>query len=522
MVAIGPRTQISEPRRGCHWGVRSVVRAFLGVAALWGVLFKPGLVESAPTPSANSDGVLPPSVAPQDSILSEYTPQAPPNPSPPPYTLLRFNENYSYLADPARRTDPFDSLKYIPLSADNPLSYLSLGGDLRERYEHFTYPAFGVSPDLRRTDYLLQRFDVDADLHFNEHLRLFTQGISGYEWGSNTPAPPVDQDPAALQQAFLDFRADNSSAADPEYLVLRAGRFEMSNGSGRLIATRQGPNIPFKFDGIEFIGAAHDAKIYAFFTNPAREKTAAFDEDFPHQRFGGIYATTPVLSSAINLRADIYYLYYQAESVRYANGTGPEVRNTFGTRLFGAANGFDYDIEPIIQTGRFAGREILAWTVGTTAGYTFEKSPLKPRLGADFDVVSGDSDGKGHFGTFNPLFFKAGYFNDASLIRPSNVIDIHPTLQLRAPHGLLVTLGSDVLWRYTRRDGIYGPPGNLELPASGADRYLATTAETAVQWQLSRHLSWIGSYTRFFTGGYVQSANGHDVDFFGTWATFTF
>ena len=497
-------------------------RTLFGAAALWWVLFEPGLAGPAATSSAKTELVGPPAVAPQDSILAEYTPQAPPNPSPPPYTLLRFNENYSYLADPARRTDPFDAVKYIPLSADDPLSYLSLGADLRERYEHFTYPGFGVSPNPNRTDQLLQRIDIDADLHFDQHFRLFTQVISGYEWGSNSPAPPVDQDPAALQQAFLDFRSDNKSAADPEYLVIRAGRFAMSYGSGRLIATRQAPNIPFKFDGLELIGAAHDAKIYAFLTNPAREKKTAFDDDFPHQLFGGIYGTTPLLSPAIGLRADVYYLYYQNDSVHYANGTGPEVRNTFGTRLFGKINGFDYDIEPIIQTGRFAGREIFAWTVGSTVGYTFENSPLKPRLGANFDVVSGDSGGTGHFGTFNPLYFKSGYFDDASLIRPSNIIDIHPTLQLQAPHALLVTLGSDVLWRYTRRDGIYGPPGNLELPAGGQGRYLATTAEASVQWQLSRHLSWIGSYTRFFTGSYVQSAKGHDVDFFGTWATFTF
>jgi Alginate export len=488
-------------------------RTVLGTATLWWVLA---------TPSANSEVVGPPAVAPQDSILSEYTPQAPPNPSPPPYTLLRFNEDYRYLADPSRRTDPFDALKYIPLSADNPFSYLSLGADLRERYEHFTYPGFGVTPNPNRTDQLLQRIDIDADLHFNEHFRLFTQVISGYEWGSNAPAPPVDQDPAALQQAFLDFRTDNTSAAEPEYLVVRAGRFAMTYGSGRLIATRQAPNIPFKFDGIEVIGAAHDAKFYAFLTNPAREKKTAFDDDFPHQLLGGVYATTPLLSSTLDLRADLYYLYYQNDSVHYATGTGPEVRNTFGTRLFGKISGFDYDIEPIIQTGNFAGREIFAWTVGSTVGYRFEESPLKPRLGADFDVVSGDSGGTGHFGTFNPLFFKSGYFDDASLIRPSNIIDVHPTLQLQAPHALLVTLGSDVIWRYTRRDGIYGPPGNLELPAGGADRYLATTGEASVQWQISRHLSWIGSYTRFFTGNYVQSAKGHDVDFFGTWATFTF
>jgi hypothetical protein len=501
---------------------RPARRTLLGAVSLWWMLFEPGLAAPAAPADANRELEGPPTVAPQDSILAEYTPQAPPNPSPPPYTLLRFNEDYRYLADPARRTDPFDAVKYIPLSADDPSSYLSLGADFRERYEHFTYPGFGVSPNPSRTDQLLQRIDIDADLHFNEHFRLFTQVISGYEWGSNTPPPPVDQDPAALQQAFLDFRTDNTSASDPEYLVVRAGRFAMTYGSGRLIATRQAPNIPFKFDGLELIGAGHDAKFYAFLTNPAREKQTAFDDDFPHQLLGGVYATTPLLSSALGLRADLYYLYYQNDSVHYANGTGHEVRNTFGTRLFGKFDGFDYDVEPIVQTGNFAGREIFAWTVGSTVGYRFEEIRFQPRVGADFDVVSGDSGGTGHFGTFNPLFFKSGYFDDASLIRPSNIIDIHPTLQLQAPHALLVTLGSDVIWRYTRRDGIYGPPGNLELQAGGAGRYLATTGEVSVQWQLSRHLSWICSYTRFFAGDYVRSAKGRDVDFFGTWATFTF
>ena len=251
---------------------RESTSTLLGAAALWWVLLEPGLAVPAATPNVNGEIVGPPAVAPQDSILAEYTPQAPPNPSPPPYTLLRFNEDYSYLADPARRTESFDAVKYISLSADDPLSYLSLGADLRERYENFTYPGFGVSPNPSRNHDLLQRIDIDADLHFNEHFRLFTQVISGYDWGGNTPAPPVDQDPAALQQAFLDFRIDNKNAADSEYLIVRAGRFAMTYGSGRLVATRQAPNIPFKFDGLEIIGAAHDAKFYAFLTNPAREK----------------------------------------------------------------------------------------------------------------------------------------------------------------------------------------------------------------------------------------------------------
>src|SRR2546430_883939 len=107
-----------------------------------------------------------------------------------------------------------------------------------------------------------------------------------------------------------------------------------------------------------------------------------------------------------------------------------------------------------VAVGRFRHRDILAWTVGTSGGYTLANTPMKPRPGLQFDVVSGNTghDGGGSFGTFNPLYFKAGYFNDASLIRPSNIIDIHPTLQLLLQDNMLMTLGSDVIWRYTTHD----------------------------------------------------------------------
>lgn len=36
--------------------------------------------------------------------------------SPPPYTVLRYDEDYSYLRDPAMRSDPFDAIKYVPLN----------------------------------------------------------------------------------------------------------------------------------------------------------------------------------------------------------------------------------------------------------------------------------------------------------------------------------------------------------------------------------------------------------------------
>src|SRR5579862_7944429 len=82
-----------------------------------------------------------PSVMLADDVANARTGETP---APPPsYQILRFNENYSCLADPAKRTDPFDSVKYIPLAPDQPDVYLTFGGELRERFEGMSNPDFG-------------------------------------------------------------------------------------------------------------------------------------------------------------------------------------------------------------------------------------------------------------------------------------------------------------------------------------------------------------------------------------------
>jgi hypothetical protein len=255
-------------------------------------------------------------------------------------------------------------------------------------------------------------------------------------------------------------------------------------------------------------------------TKPGQEHRDTFDDEYPGQLFWGVYGTTPVLSHAFDLKADIYYMGYQNNDTSFAAGKGDEERQTFGTRLFGQKNGFDYDVEPMIQTGTFNGQDILAWGFGSSWGYRFEDTALKPRIGFNFGAASGNTK-NGSFGTFDPLYFKAGYFNDANAIRPSNILDIHPTLQLLPTDRILLTLGSDVLWRYTTNDGLYGPPGNLEIPPGGSSRYVATTAEISVQWEINRHLTWITSYNHFFTSDAVRQLGGKDIDYFGTWVTFT-
>jgi len=105
-------------------------------------------------------------------------------------------------------------------------------------------------------------------------------------------------------------------------------------------------------------------------------------------------------------------------------------------------------------------------------------------------------------------------------LRPSNIIDIHPNLQLEPDNSTTLTFGSDVIWRYSNQDVIYGPAGNVTLPAGLGQNYIGTTAEAAIQYKFDRHAVLTASYVHMFTGNYVATARGGDVDFLASWLTY--
>lgn len=81
---------------------------------------------------------------------------------PPPFKLLRYDEDYRYLRDPAMRTDFWDPVKYVPLGS--PGWFLSLGGEIRERFEDYSASNFGV-PGPRGDGYLMQTAADSYDAH---------------------------------------------------------------------------------------------------------------------------------------------------------------------------------------------------------------------------------------------------------------------------------------------------------------------------------------------------------------------
>jgi hypothetical protein len=200
------------------------------------------------------------------------------------------------------------------------------------------------------------------------------------------------------------------------------------------------------------------------------------------------------------------------------------LRHSFGARLFGKYQNWDWDAEAVLQTGHFRNQEVRAFLVGSEAGYMFADLPLRPRLALQVDVASGDGNpNDATNNTYNPLFPTGAYFTQAQINAPSNVISLFPKVEVRPIEPLLLTAGVDFLWRYSRTDDFYRQPFTpVAGTASSRGKYLGTQGTVQADWKLDRHLSISAAYVHFARGGTFDPVHGRDIDYVGTWFQYRF
>ncbi|HZL71690.1 MAG TPA: alginate export family protein [Planctomycetota bacterium] len=440
-------------------------------------------------------------------------------PAPPPYKTMRSEEDYRYLRDPGRRTDFFDPVKYIPLD-DEGETFLTLGGDLRLRYEHFRNPGWGSGPDEDGS--LLQRYMFHADLHPAESFRAFVQFKSCLEYGREGGPRPADEDRLDLHQLFFDVLP---SVASEDSFTLRLGRQEFQYGSSRLVSTRDGPNVRQSFDAARSILRFSNWRADAFVSRPVETDPGVFDDGPDDSRlFWGLYAVSPpkvILGGA----ADLYYLGLDREDAEFDQGTAHEVRHSLGARFFRGDGPVDYNFEVVYQFGRFGQGDLQAWTAASDTGLTLEELPGRPRLGLKANIASGDRDASdADLETFNPLFPRGSYFSETGLIGPANFFDLHPSLSLETSEATTLAVDWDFFWRQSTSDGIYGTALNLVRTGQSSDeRYIGSQLSISLECQVDRHAELTLFYAHFFAGPFLrETPPGEDVDFLGAWITYGF
>ena len=433
------------------------------------------------------------------------------------FKLLRYDENYEFLKDSSRNF--YQNLKFIPLNKEKDF-YISLGGEARYEYVDFNNEDWGRL-NIGHNNFLLQRYDLHADLHLGKTFRVFAQLRSALQDGRINGPRGIDEDQLNVQNLFLDI---NLYQREDKKLTIRTGRQELDYGSGRLISVREGPNARLYFTGGKIMYSSARFSIDGFAMMADTIYTGVFDNKMSRQlNLWGAYSKI-IFPKAGNL--DLYYLGIRRGKSLFEEGIARERRHTIGTRLWKYGGGFIYNLEAAYQFGSFGPGDINAWTGSIDIGYSFENVKFTPTVNLRNDYISGDKkEGDGNLQTFNPLYPKGGYFGFSPQVGPVNLIDIHPYATMDLLPQLKMQLDVVFNWRYSLQDGVYRPSGTLNLLGSTSEkRYIGTAYLANFTYSVNKYISVVSGIQYFKTGAFIDDIipNSKDGVFFNARLGFKF
>jgi hypothetical protein len=421
----------------------------------------------------------------------------------------RWNENWGVLADPCLARQPLDGLKYIPLGEDG-LSYLSLGGGLRERYEHIATPLYGAG-SAAADGYLIQRANVHADLRLGQYVQVFGQLVDARAFQKKSIAPP-DKNKLDVEQLFMTVAVPTADGA----IKVRAGRQEMAFDLQRFIAVRDGPNMRQAFDGVWADWEHGPWRLIGYVTQPVQNRGVDTFDDYSngHLTLNGIRLERQGLGPG-DLSG--YYSRYRRDGARFLDAQGDERRDVYDVRYNGKTGNADWDVEGMVQNGRVGAKRVSSWALGSIAGYTFAASSWTPRVGVQFDMASGDKHaGDGKLGTFNPLFANGYYFSLAGLTGYSNLIHLKPSLTVKPVKALSVTTALGLQWRQTTGDAVYVQSmAGVPRTAGQGSRWTGAYAQLRTDWIVSPNVTASLEAVHFQAGDSLRAAGGGSANYLG-------
>ena len=398
------------------------------------------------------------------------------------------------------------ALRYLPLDADDPLAFASLGGEARLRWERLDPQRFGLAgghPFTARGERLL----LHADLH-RDAWRAFVQlGAAGeVNWPAARAADKSEPDVA---QAFIDWQFDGKMGA-ASARRLRLGRFELPFPTNRMVGVNDAANLRRTFQGAMLdIGIAR-TPLTAFVARPIVNKTGDFDDHWARtERFSGLDAVllqssggAAALDSIDAFVFDRYRAWGQVQ-----NAAGAEHVQTWGTRWAAHVGGLHGAVQATLQHGRLGGQRMdgngLTIDLAESLGGRWS-----PTLTVSFGRASGDArPGDGRVDTFDPLYANLAYSTDAGYFYPGNNEDISVALSLQPVASLQVQAGAYSIRRIQSQDAAYQPPGLVLVPGNGTGgQHLATLPFLRATLQVDRYDETLVSLVRLVPRGVLEAA----------------
>nr|WP_299340448.1 alginate export family protein [Allomuricauda sp.] len=414
------------------------------------------------------------------------------------FGLLRQNDGISIPSE----TNPgfYKNLKQLNLGNQSSLSF---GGSYRFQSEAFINEQF--SSEVDQDDiWFLNRFQFHSHLRVADKFEFFAE-LNSSLIASKANLAPVDRDELSFNQLFVRYHFS------PNWNVL-VGRQNMRLGSGRLMDIREGPNVRLSFDMAQIQYQNDKTEITGFYAVPVIVGEGVFDNnalDF-QESVGGVYWTQHWRP---NSGTDIYALYKEEEAKTWDSGTADDNRLSLGLRHFGKWKKLTYNNEFVFQTGSFGDQDIRAWTVSFNIEHPVPILGEKSAIGLKTEAISGDtSDTDDSLNTFDGLYPRGAYFGRVARIGPSNLIDIHPYFDTSIGR-FNFEFDYVAFWRFSRQDGVYGPPLNLQYPSINQERFIGHQIGTITAFELNKFISLELETNLIFPGSFLKESGLDDTLF---------
>jgi len=423
---------------------------------------------------------------------------------------LRFQENWSALADPEVETDHWvPGMKFIELTEG---WSLSTGGQVRYQWKDETNRnLLGNFPN--HDEFGLLRTRLHADLLMEDSFRVFVETISADVHGkkaSDPPPLPIDRNDWDFLNAFVEF------IANPEFRM-RYGRTELQYGAQRLVSPLDWGNTRRTFEGgvLQFKDGNRSSDF--FVTHPVVVDARHQDESNESRYFSGLYNTWTLEGGRT---ADAYLLHLHESDSVLANGAGvlggADIY-TVGGRYAGKSGVWDWDVEAAVQRGNWSGDAVRAGMWALTGGATLADLPGSPRLGLDLDWASGDDNATdGTKGTFNQLFpLGHAWFGYIDLVGRQNIVAFSPSSRWK----LGETAWFRAAWHdfnlQNDSDSLYGASGAPVLTdtSGGSGSHVGQEWDLTLGWApsfLAPHSELLFGYSYFVPGNFAENLGGGD------------
>jgi len=423
--------------------------------------------------------------------------------------ILRWKEDYSFLRD---REQPslVERLKFIALNHTG-TTYLSLGGQVRERIEDYDPASFGLPAPLEFTSYAT-RLLAHADLHLGGRFRTFVELGSYWEEGRKPASRPIDRGDLELQQGFVDIVALDRPGSR---LTARFGRQELPLGPGRLVSIRDGANVRLSFDAakLTWVRSSRSA-IEAAAGRPVEPGLGVFDSSASTREWFWYAAVMRGPKGTGGPGFEGFYVGRSVEDALYGRGIADESRHSLGGRFWGRASRWDYSLQASYQAGSFGAADIRAWGVASEVGHSFVSSPWRPRLALRADIASGDGGDPDVLSSFNAPYPALNYFSEAAIFAPSNAFDVHPYVEARPTRKLGIGVGVDLISRLKGSDAIYRAGGGILVRPGTSGRFVTAATQVDGTWQPLAQVTFRAAWAWARAGSVIRAAGGRSITFF--------